>query len=163
MKKLDLSMLPIEFKIGDEYKEGDILKSREGIYWLVCKASNKELLKCCNWCWLYNAPLDVCVPAKCTSSNLYFRPFETYQEEEEYNVGDLLKIPKFGEPGKFILSMVVEDDVVDEFNNGSCEQCTFSDWIHPTYDCCSRNKCVDCLRDTNGDDIYYKPLAEVSE
>lgn len=32
---------------------------------------------------------------------------------EEYNVGDLLKIPKFGEQGKFILSMVVEDDIDD--------------------------------------------------
>lgn len=82
---------------------------------------------------------------------------------EEYNVGDLLKISKPGEPGKFILSIVVEDDIVDEFNNSSCGRCTFNGWIYPTGDCCSKNKCVDCLRDTNGDDIYYKPLSEVSE
>lgn len=99
----------------------------------------------------------------CIVGSLYFRPFETYQEGEEYNVGDLLKIPKPGEPGKFILSMVVEDDIDDSFNNSSCERCTFKDWIYPTDDCCSRNKCVDCLRDINQDDIYYKPLAEVSE
>lgn len=153
----------IDFKIGEEYKEGDILKTREGIYLLVEKADNKHCVDCCYSCWFQNAPWDVCVQIDCTAGNFYFRPFETYQEGEEYNVGDLLKIPKFGEPGKFILSMVVEDYVVDEFNNGSCEQCTFSDWIHPTYDCCSRNKCVDCLRDTNRDDVYYKPLAEVSE
>lgn len=129
----------IDFKIGDEYKEGDILKTREGIYLLVEKPDNKHCVKCCYSCWFQNAPLDVCVQIDCTAGNFYFRPFETYQEGEEYNVGDLLKIPKLGELGKFILSIVVEDD------------------------CCSRNKCVDCLRDTNLDDIYYKPLAEVSE
>lgn len=26
-----------------------------------------------------------------------------------------------------------------------------------------KNRCVDCLRDINLDDVYYKPLAEVSE
>lgn len=29
--------------------------------------------------------------------------------------------------------------------------------------CCVANKCVAYFRDTNQDDIYYKPLAEVSE
>lgn len=78
-------------------------------------------------------------------------------------------VPKEGEvffaevPGKFILSIVVEDDIVDEFNNSSCQRCTFNNWIYPTDDCCSINKCVDCLRDTNKNDVYYKPLAEVSE
>ncbi|MFK2750719.1 hypothetical protein ACIXUO_19605 [Bacteroides fragilis] len=77
-------------------------------------------------------------------------------------------VPKEGEvffaevPGKFILSIVVEDDIVDEFNN-SCERCVFKDWVYPTDDCCSRNRCVDCLRDINLDDVYYKPLAEVTE
>lgn len=66
--------------------------------------------------------------------------------------------PKLGD----IIS-VVEDDIDDEFNNSSCGRCTFKNWIYPTDDCCSRNKCVDCLRDTNRDDVYYKPLAEVSE
>lgn len=92
-----------------------------------------------------------------------FKIGDEYKEGEEYNVGDLLKIPKLGDPGKFILSIVVEDDIVDEFNNSSCGRCTFNDWIYPTGSCCSKNKCVNCLRDTNGDDIYYKPLAEVSE
>lgn len=153
----------IDFKIGDEYKEGDILNTRQGVYLLVEKASYKKFLKCRNSCWFYNAPLDTCVQMDCIANNLHFRPFETYKEGEEYNVGDLLKIPKPGEPGKFILSIVVEDDIVDEFNNSSCGRCTFNDWIYPTGDCCSKNKCVDCLRDTNGGDIYYKPLAEVSE
>lgn len=153
----------IEYNIGDEYKEGDILKTRKGVYLLVEKATIKEFLKCCNSCWFYNAPWDTCVQMDCTANNLHFRPFETYQEGEEYNVGDLLKIPKLGEPGKFILSIVVEDDIVDEFNNSSCQRCTFNNWIYPTDDCCSRNKCVDCLRDTNKNDVYYKPLAEVSE
>lgn len=153
----------IDFKIGDEYKEGDILNTRQGVYLLVEKVSHKKFLKCCKSCWFYNAPWDTCVQTNCTAGNLYFRPFETYKEGEEYNVGDLLKIPKQGEPGKFILSIVVEDDIIDEFNNNSCERCTFNDWIYPTGDCCSKNKCVDCLRDTNGDDVYYKSLAEVSE
>lgn len=153
----------IEYNIGDEYKEGDILKTRKGVYLLVEKATIKEFLKCCNSCWFYNAPWDTCVQMDCTANNLHFRPFETYKEGEEYNVGDLLKIPKPGEPGKFILSIVVEDDIVDEFNNSSCQRCTFNNWIYPTYDCCSRNKCVDCLRDTNKNDVYYKPLEEVSE
>lgn len=150
----------IDFKIGEEYKEGDILKSREGVYLLVEKTDNKHCVECCTSCY---APWDVCIQMNCTAGNFYFRPFETYKEGEEYNVGDLLKIPKFGKHGKFILSMVVEDDIDDEFNNSICQRCTFNNWIYPTDDCCSRNKCVNCLRDTNGDDIYYKPLAEVSE
>lgn len=153
----------IDFKIGDEYKEGDILKTREGVYLLVEKTTNKNCAECCYSCWFQNAPCDTCVQMDCTAGNFYFRPFETYQEGEEYNVCDLLKIPKFGERGKFILSMVVEDDIDDSFNNGGCERCTFKDWIYPTDDCCSRKKCVDCIRDINQDDIYYKPLAEVSE
>lgn len=91
-----------------------------------------------------------------------FKIGEEYKEGEEYNVGDLLKIPKLGDPGKFILSIVVEDDIVDEFNN-SCERCVFKDWVYTTDDCCSINRCVDCLRDINLDDVYYKPLAEVTE
>lgn len=153
----------IDFKIGDEYKEGDILKTREGIYLLVEKTDNKHCVKCCSSCWFQDAPFDVCIQIDCTAGNFYFRPFETYQEGKEYNVGDLLKIPKLGEPGKFILSIVVEDDIDDEFNNSSCQRCTFNNWIYHTDDCCSRNKCVDCLRDTNKNDVYYKPLAEVSE
>lgn len=152
----------IDFKIGDEYKEGDILKTREGVYLLVEKTTNKNCAECCYSCWFQNAHWDTCIQMDCTAGNFYFRPFETYKEGEEYNVGDLLKIPKPGEPGKFILSIVVEDDIVDEFNN-SCERCVFKDWIYPTDDCCSRNRCVDCLRDINLDDVYYKPLAEVSE
>lgn len=76
--------------------------------------------------------------------------------------------PKEGEvffaevPGKGI-DRKVEDDIIDEFNNSSCGRCTFNNWIYHTGDCCSKNKCVDCLRDTNKDDVYYKPLAEVSE
>ncbi len=150
----------IDFKLGEEYKEGDILKSREGVYLLVEKTDNKHCVECCTSCY---APWDVCIQMNCTAGNFYFRPFETYKEGEEYNVGDLLKIPKFGEHGKFILSMVVEDDIDDEFNNSICQRCTFNNWIYSTDGCCSRNKCVNCLRDTNGDDIYYKPLAEVSE
>lgn len=153
----------IDFKIGGEYKEGDILKTRKGVYLLVEKATIKEFLKCCNSCWFYNAPWDTCVQMDCTANNLHFRPFETYKEGEEYNVGDLLKIPKPGEPGKFILSIVVEDDIVDEFNNSSCERCVFKYLVYPTNYCCSKNRCVDCLRDINLDDVYYKPLAEVSE
>lgn len=153
----------IDFKIGDEYKEGDILKTREGIYLLVEKQDNKHCVECCYSCWFQNAPWDACIQMNCTAGNFYFRHFETYKEGEEYNVGDLLKIPKFGEPGKFILSMVVEDDIIDEFNNSGCGRCTFNNWIYHTGDCCSKNKCVDCLRDTNKDDVYYKPLAEVSE
>lgn len=38
----------IDFKIGDEYKEGDILKTREGIYLLVEKTDNKHCVKCCS-------------------------------------------------------------------------------------------------------------------
>lgn len=149
----------IDIKSGEEHKEGDILKTREGVYLLADKFN----LKSCTPCWFFNASCYVCMKMNCIVGSLYFRPFETYQEGEEYNVGDLLKIPKPGEPGKFILSMVVEDDIDDSFNNSSCERCTFKDWIYPTDDCCSRNKCVDCLRDINQDDIYYKPLAEVSE
>ena len=40
----------IDFKIGDEYKEGDILKTREGIYLLVEKTDNKHCVKCCYSC-----------------------------------------------------------------------------------------------------------------
>lgn len=66
----------IDFKIGDEYKEGDILKMREDVYLLVEKATIKEFLKCCNSCWFYNAPWDTCVQMDCTANNLHFRPFE---------------------------------------------------------------------------------------
>lgn len=153
----------IDFKIGEEYKEGDILKTREGVYLLVKKTTNKHCVECCDSCWFFHSPFDVCVQMDCTAGNFYFRPFETYKEGEEYNVGDLLKIPKFGETGKFILSMAVEDDIIDKSNNNSCERCTFNNWIYPTGDCCSKNKCVDCLRDMNRDDVFYKTLAEVSE
>lgn len=153
----------IDFKIGCEYKEGDILKTREGVYLLVEKPDNKNCAERCYSCWFQNAPWDACIQMDCTAGNFYFRPFEEHHKETEYIIGDLLKIPKFGEPGKFILSMVVEDDIIDEFNNSGCGRCTFNNWIYHTGDCCSKNKCVDCLRDTNKDDVYYKPLAEVSE
>lgn len=158
MKKLDLSMLPINLKVGEEM---EVLTPKGDKVTVRCVEDKREnMCECCTSCY---APWDVCIQMNCTAGNFYFRPFETYKEGEEYNVGDLLKIPKFGEHGKFILSMVVEDDIDDEFNNSICQRCTFNNWIYPTDCCYSRNKCVNCLRDTNGDNIYYKPLAEVSE
>lgn len=149
----------IEYNIGDEYKEGDILKTREGVYLLVEKATIKEFLKCCNSCWFYNAPWDTCVQMDCTANNLHFRPFETYKESEEYNVGDLLKIPKRKEPGKFILAIVEDEGYIKEV----CYDCAFHQNYFERRDCCVANKCVAWFRESNQDDVYYKPLSEVSE
>ena len=94
----------IDFKIGDEYKEGDILKTREGVYLLVEKRLTKIALNVVirvgfkmhlgTHVYKWIAPQEIFILDR----------FETYKEGEEYNVGDLLKIPKPGEPGKFILS-----------------------------------------------------------
>lgn len=149
----------IEYNIGDEYKEGDILKTREGVYLLVEKETIKEFLKCRNSCWFYNAPLDTCVQMDCIANNLHFRPFEEYHKETEYIIGDLLKIPKEREPGKFILAKVEDEGDTKEI----CYDCAFHQNHFEHMECCVANKCVAYFRDTEQDDIYYKPLAEVSE
>lgn len=149
----------IDFKIGEEYKEGDILKTREGIYFLVEKPDNKHCVECCSSCWFQNAPWGVCIQMDCTAGNFYFRPFEEYHKETEYIIGDLLKIPKEREPGKFILAKVEDEGYTKEI----CYDCAFHQNHFERMDCCVANKCVAYFRDTEQDDIYYKPLAEVSE
>ncbi|QUE39237.1 hypothetical protein VA7_gp29 [Bacteroides phage GEC_vB_Bfr_VA7] len=149
----------IDFKIGEEYKEGDILKTREGIYLLVEKSDNKHCVECCYLCWFRNAPWDVCVQIDCTAGNFYFRPFEEYHKKTEYIIGDLLKIPKEREPGKFILAKVEDEGYTKEI----CYDCEFHQNHFELMECCVANKCVAYFRDTEKDDIYYKPLAEVSE
>lgn len=145
----------IDFKIGEEYKEGDILKTREGVYLLADKFN----LKSCKPCWFFNAPRDVCMQMNCIVGNLYFRPFEEYHKETEYIIGDLLKIPKEREPGKFILAKV-EDE---RYKKVICHDCAFHQNHFERMACCAANKCVAFFRDTEQDDVYYKPLAEVSE
>lgn len=149
----------IDFKIGDEYKEGDILKTREGVYLLVEKTTNKNCAECCYSCWFQNAPWDACIQMDCTAGNFYFRPFEEHHKETEYIIGDLLKIPKEREPGKFILAKVEDEGYTKEI----CYDCAFKQNHLERMECCVENKCVDYFRDTNKYDIYYKPLAEVSE
>lgn len=147
----------IYFKIGDEYKEGDILKTREGVYLLVEKMTNKNCAECCYSCWFQNAPWDTCVQMDCTAGNFYFRPFEEHHKETEYIIGDLLKIPKEREPGKLILAKVEDEGYTKEI----CYDCAFKQNHLERMECCVANKCVDYFRDTNKYDIYYKPLAEV--
>lgn len=145
----------IDFKIGEEYKEGDILKTREGVYLLADKFN----LKSCKPCWFFNAPCDVCMQMNCIVGNLYFRPFEEYHKETEYIIGDLLKIPKEREPGKFILAKVEDEEYTKEI----CYDCAFHQNHFERMECCVANKCVAYFRDIEQDDVYYKPLAEVSE
>lgn len=147
----------IDFKIGDEYKEGDILKTREGVYLHVEKTTNKNCAECCYSCWFQNAPWDTCVQMDCTAGNFYFRPFEEYHKETEYIIGDLLKIPKEREPGKFILAKVEDEGYTKEI----CYDCAFHQNHFERIQCRVANKCVAYLRHTEQDDVYYKPLAEV--
>lgn len=63
------------------------------------------------------------------------------------------------EPGKFILAKVEDEGYTKEI----CYDCAFKQNHFERMECCVANKCVAYFRDTNKDDIYYKPLAEVSE
>lgn len=114
----------------------------------------------CNSCWFYPVPAEVRTKTRCCKRDrigIHFRPFETYKEEEEYNVGDLLKIPKQGETGKFILAIVENDWDIKEV----CLDCAFHQNHYEHRDCCVVNNCVGYFRCKNQGDVYYKPLAEV--
>lgn len=78
---------------------------------------------------------------------------------EEYKEGDLLKIPKEREPGKFILAIVEDKGCIKEV----CYDCAFHQNYFERRDCCVANKCVAWFRESNQDDVYYKPLSEVLE
>lgn len=68
-------------------------------------------------------------------------------------------VPKEREPGKFILAKVEDEGYTKEI----CYDCAFHQNHFERMDCCVANKCVAYFRDTEQDDVYYKPLAEVSE
>lgn len=48
-------------------------------------------------------------------------------------------------------------------DNSGCKNCAFHQNHFERMECCVANKCVAYFRDTEQDDVYYKPLAEVSE